>query len=230
MGLCSSVDTHQLLKDLAKAIQAGDVKAVNELLDEDISLTVEGLVDMGGQDGRTPLVLAAENVQKGDFLAVCESLIQHGADVNKACGPGTSRGDTPLVISCKRGKLGVVKLFLSKGADPQKADRINGESPMHWAATYGHIEIIEALLHKGAYLNGKDDYGRTPLQRAAVNGEVKAVQYLLSKGANFAHRDNNKEDIFMAVARTLELCDTSEIKSLECVADILQKHSLANQA
>ena len=34
----------------------------------------------------------------------------------------------------------------------------------------------------------------------------------------------------MAVARTLELCDKSETKALERVADILQKDSLANQA
>ncbi len=41
-----------------------------------------------------------------------------------------------------------------------------GWTPLHWAASRGHKEIVELLIAKGANVNAKNKYGTTPLDMA----------------------------------------------------------------
>ena len=58
-----------------------------------------------------------------------------------------------------------------------------GNTPLHWAASSGHTNIVEHLLSKGAEVNSKAGDGRTPLHWAALHGHRKTVVYLLGRGA-----------------------------------------------
>ena len=53
---------------------------------------------------------------------------------------------------------------------------------MHFAAYYGHEEIVELLISKGADVNTKTNLGGTPLNEAAVNGHKEIADLLRKHG------------------------------------------------
>ena len=63
-------------------------------------------------------------------------------------------------------------------------------TPLHIAALWGDVEIVEVLLERGADPNVKDDNGQTPLHIAAQEGHVDVVRVLLERGADPRIADN----------------------------------------
>ncbi|VDK50132.1 unnamed protein product [Anisakis simplex] len=68
---------------------------------------------------------------------------------------------------------------------------IDGRYPIHYAADYGQIEIMQYLLSKGADVNVTDVHGITALLAAVFEGHKQIVCLLLSKGAR---RDDKAPD------------------------------------
>lgn len=52
---------------------------------------------------------------------------------------------TPLGWACRRGRIGLVKLFLQRGADPVEADAAPAFTPRAWATKMGHAAVAAAL-------------------------------------------------------------------------------------
>jgi ankyrin repeat protein len=57
---------------------------------------------------------------------------------------------TPLGWACRWGRVGMVKLFLARGADPVEADAEPWATPRAWAEKMGRPEILELLHAAGA--------------------------------------------------------------------------------
>ena len=66
-------------------------------------------------------------------------------------------------------------------------------TPIHAAASEGHVDILAVLLEHGADLDGQGVCGETPLHRAFRNGQLKAGNYLLDRGAYVNARDNSDQ-------------------------------------
>ena len=62
-------------------------------------------------------------------------------------------------------------------------------TPLHYAAKYGHIDVVQILLDVGADCNKSDELGYTPLHYAAKYGHINVVQILLDGGADFNKSD-----------------------------------------
>ncbi|KXZ45568.1 hypothetical protein GPECTOR_53g154 [Gonium pectorale] len=60
----------------------------------------------------------------------------------------------------------------------------NGWTPLHFAASYGHVEALQALLDARATVDVANKNGSTPLNIAAQNGHVEALQALLRADAD----------------------------------------------
>lgn len=64
-----------------------------------------------------------------------------------------------------------------------------GWAPIHEAANYGHVEVVQFLLDHGANVNeqGKlssiECQGITPLIDSCTNGHLTVVELLLDRGA-----------------------------------------------
>ncbi|VDM40703.1 unnamed protein product [Toxocara canis] len=58
---------------------------------------------------------------------------------------------------------------------------IEGRYPIHYAADYGHTDIVQYLLSKGADVNVLDVHGITALLAAVFEGHKDIVFLLLSK-------------------------------------------------
>jgi ankyrin repeat protein len=119
------------------------------------------------------------------FLAVRENdveqtkmLLALGANPNVT----NERGETPLHWSANRGRVEMIELLLSSGADVNAVS--SGRTPLDVAAVEGDIRIAEILAEAGAELNAKDEFGMTPLHWAAQGGHDEVAAFLVSKGAD----------------------------------------------
>jgi uncharacterized protein len=110
--------------------------------------------------------------------------------------------ESPLMLASLNGQLPVVRQLIALGGDVNKP----GWTPLHYAATRGHVDIINLLLENHAYIDASSPNGSTPLMMAALYGTAQAVKVLLEAGADpmiknglgltaidFAHRDNRAE-------------------------------------
>ena len=110
--------------------------------------------------------------------------------------------ESPLMLASLKGLLPVVVKLIERGADVNKP----GWAPLHYAATRGHIDVMNILLEKHAYIDAASPNGSTPLMMAALYGTPSAVKLLLEAGADpslknmqgltaidFAQRDNRTD-------------------------------------
>jgi cytohesin len=89
------------------------------------------------------------------------------------CG-GPSEAELALMDAARGGDIEAVKHHLAAGVDVNVIYK--GQTPLHYAAAYGHKEIIELLIAKGADVNAKisDGFhkGDTPLDNAKHKPEI----------------------------------------------------------
>ena len=60
--------------------------------------------------------------------------------------------------------------------------------PLHLAAWYGNVEMLQLLIDNGAELDAVNSDGNTALHFAAFNGQVKVIKALINNKANTAIR------------------------------------------
>lgn len=75
--------------------------------------------------------------------------------------------------------------LIAAGATPNDPDA-NSYTPMHAAASYAHIELLEYLVSAGGDVNVKDADGDTPLFTCET---VDAARWLVEHGADAAHKN-----------------------------------------
>jgi ankyrin repeat protein len=61
---------------------------------------------------------------------------------------------------------------------------------LHFASSFGQIDLVELLLNRGFNVNAKTQDGRTPLYFACKGGRTEMIEYLLEKGADASIKDN----------------------------------------
>ncbi|KZL82811.1 sex-determining protein fem-1, partial [Colletotrichum incanum] len=83
-------------------------------------------------------------------------------------------------------------MLLDSGkANVNLTDTKYGQTPLGWAAEYGHEAVVKMLLHAdGTDINSNDNAGRTPLSWAAMKGHVEVVSLL---GNNHAANVNSED-------------------------------------
>ncbi len=92
-----------------------------------------------------------------------------------------------------RNDIATIKAHIDAGTNIDTVDDWTGKTALHYAAEYGHLEIVELLLVNGANVNRRDDDKATPLYFAAVGGFVDVARLLLDYGADINARDKARE-------------------------------------
>ncbi|KAJ3337018.1 hypothetical protein HDU93_001737 [Gonapodya sp. JEL0774] len=123
----------------------------------------------------------------GNNIDLAQYLLDNGASPNDSIDGYRY----PLETAIQHGNLAIFNLFMRYGATipPHRP------SPLHLAASAGHVQIVEALLDAGANvdsisLTNSDDFvgGRfttdTPLTVAITQGELDVARLLLARGAD----------------------------------------------
>jgi hypothetical protein len=93
----------------------------------------------------------------------------------------TQHGESPLMLAALKGQIQLVQTLLERDADVNKT----GWTPLHYAATGGHVAVMQVLFDHHAYLDARSPNGTTPLMMAAMYGSPAAVQWLLDAGADW---------------------------------------------
>jgi ankyrin repeat protein len=58
-----------------------------------------------------------------------------------------------------------------------------GQTPLHWAAEYGQVDMVRFLLARGLGVNARNRWGCTPLCLAAKFGRPEVAKVLVNNGA-----------------------------------------------
>lgn len=93
--------------------------------------------------------------------------------------------ESPLMLAAFKGHKDLVRKLIARGADVNKP----GWTPLHYAATGGHLEIMLILLEEHAFIDAESPNKSTPLMMAAKYGSPAAVKLLLEAGADTAMRN-----------------------------------------
>ena len=154
-------------EDFFVAIRKDDAATVTQLLRRGFDPNTR---DPDGQHGlyiaiREPALRVAQVLMDAPKVEV-ESL-------NKA-------DESPLMIAALTGQLEVCKKLIARGAAVNKT----GWTPLHYAATRGHVAVIRLLLEEHAFIDAESPNRTTPLMMAVHYGTLESVKLLLEEGAD----------------------------------------------
>ncbi|KAJ9263916.1 hypothetical protein DTO212C5_7334 [Paecilomyces variotii] len=173
------LDIPTRLGPLEVAARRGNVTLVNTLLAKGAHIDVE---DADCRDKGHDNVCAYTALEIAAFwghLAVVESLLDHGADVNAV----RQTLGTPLQAALEGGHFDVAEFLLFRGAEIDK----------HWAkygsclqvfSERGHLETVRFLIDRNANIEDTGGDNGNALQVACDAGNIDIVRFLLDKGAN----------------------------------------------
>jgi ankyrin repeat protein len=95
--------------------------------------------------GVTPLLVACEAGE----AAIVQTLLRAKADANTAL----PTGQTALMTCARTGSVVAVKALLANGANPDAAERSEGQTALMWAAGAKQSQIVETLVEAGAVVD-----------------------------------------------------------------------------
>lgn len=110
------------------------------------------------------------------------------------------RDESPLMLAALRGQEKLVVQLVAQGAAVNKT----GWTPLHYAATGGHLRIAAFLIGARADTNAESPNGTTPLMMAAMYSNSDMVKLLLEAGAEAYPRndlDLSAEDFAIKAGR-----------------------------
>lgn len=112
-------------------------------------------------------------------------------------------GKTALHLALINGHTETHKMLLNDGGNINAADDDHeGQGPLHYAASTGHIDIVKHYLDKGTFdIGAKDKKGRTALHHATRNGHTESVGLLLDRGTDKEAKDDRDRTVLHYATR-----------------------------
>jgi len=154
-----------ILDMILHAIPAGKISGLRNLTS----------LDMLNSRGETALMLAMRN---GHFI--CSEILVNDPGGETALAHVSNLGMNCFFFACYGGNLRIFDLLKDS---PCTLCDSRGNSPLHAAASQGHVEVIRYLVGRGLDVNQTNQSQWTPLHWAACNGRTEACKELISLGA-----------------------------------------------
>ncbi|MBN3304408.1 TNKS2 protein, partial [Amia calva] len=118
--------------------------------------------------GFSPSQMGNESVQQ---------ILQEGALI------GNSDADRQLLEAAKSGDLDIVKKLCTLQNVNCRDVEGRQSTPLHFAAGYNRVAVVEFLLQHGADVHAKDKGGLVPLHNACSYGHYEVAELLVTHGA-----------------------------------------------
>lgn len=161
------------------SVNAGSYEDFFRALERDQADEMQALLVRGfdpnspNPQGQPALIYA---MQRGANKAV--SLLMNWPSSNLSIK--NPQNETPLMLAAINNQMDLAKVLIIRGADVNQA----GWTPLHYAASKGHVEMMRLLMEHHAYLDAESPNGTTPLMMAAHYGSPLATKLLLEEGAD----------------------------------------------
>jgi ankyrin repeat protein len=168
-----------------KEITILTVKTLSGLPEMDKILKREYDVNIRGNEGVTPLMLAAML----DDAETIEELLNLGADLKIK----DIRGNSALSKALDWNSISAIEKLINKGAldSVEISEKSSMGKMLQSASKIGSYEVVNYLLQNGVDVDFRDATGKTSLHMACTNGHIRVVEKLLSAGANIHLSDNS---------------------------------------
>jgi ankyrin repeat protein len=154
-------------EDFFAAIKRDEPGAIRSLLQRGFD---PNTIDPAGQTGLI-IALREESLKAAEVLVSWPKI-----DVNLL----NLKGESALMMAALKDQKELAEKLIKMGADVNKT----GWTPLHYAASNGHVALISLLLENSAYIDAESPNGTTPLMMAAMYGTGAAVKLLLEEGAD----------------------------------------------
>jgi ankyrin repeat protein len=152
------------------AARSGNVPFLKSLLEKGIKYTDNALI-FAAQGSR----------RESNTLETYQYLVE---DLKIKPTTMTNSGETVLhLLASKPNQTEIIRYFISKGADVNKADN-EGNTPLMIAASARDMEALQLLLPIAKNINLKNIKGESALTMAIKSGSPEMATLLLEKGAD----------------------------------------------
>jgi ankyrin repeat protein len=138
--------------------------------------------------------------------AAMAALIAAGADVQPP--ESVKIKHSPLLFASMSGDLDSVSLLLGRGASPNRRD-----SPLSEAITFGHVDVVRALIAAGAKVDLVESTGVNLMHWATLTNRADVIPELAKAGVAINAVDEHGYTPLMYAA-TIDFGDTTTIDAL----------------
>jgi ankyrin repeat protein len=153
--------------ELLGSIQRDDAQAVRLALLKGVDVNLR-------DDAGTPLIVLAAHDQSWRVLQALIDMRSVRLDATNA------KGTNALMYAALHGELSIVRRLIERDAQVNKT----GWTPLHFAASNGHNEVVSYLLEHHAYIDAESPNLSTPLMMAARMRHDSTARLLLQEGAD----------------------------------------------
>jgi ankyrin repeat protein len=115
-------------------------------------------------------------------------------------GPSVPDPDGALAQACIDGNIGAVKRHMAAGTNVNAKNKY-GWTPLYWASSSGHKEVVELLIANGAYVNPIADVGDTPLDGA--------IKYKQNETADLLRKHGGKTGIWLRAGESIHVATSA---------------------
>ncbi len=138
-----------------------------------------------------PLMGYGRPAQESEATPVPQILAQKPQQIQET---KTEESEISIHRAAWEGDIKAIEQHLAAGKDVNAKDDLYGDTPLLWAAGFGHKGIVEMLITRGADVNAKAEGGWTPLHYATGGNDKEIVELLIGKGADM-NAKNAKDQI-----------------------------------
>lgn len=159
---------------LLAALEEGKTKIAKELVANGAQLNYISAAGIGDIDALAEFFDGSQNLRIEN-----DKLVEFGTmEMTKTLVK-------PMAVACKNGQLESCFYLIRKGADvnmyilADEEEDLMEASGLHWAAKYGHYELVKFLINYGAKIYSKDTKNDlTPAQWALEEGHEQIHKYI----------------------------------------------------
>ncbi|PVD23407.1 hypothetical protein C0Q70_16676 [Pomacea canaliculata] len=180
------------------AAKCASAQTLEMLIQESMKKGYDRATVMGFKDKENNMPLHAA-VNGGNLKAV-EVCLKAGALVDCQQDDKT----TPLHLAAAQGNLDMITLMFelqtANFSSALGAVDAMKMTPLHRAALFNHVQVVEFLIRNGAEIDSVDNTSSTPLLLAASKGSWDSVLCLIQHGADiYSHDQNSRNFLHLAI-------------------------------